>query len=344
MVESSYQKIVDPGAWVGSEFKNCTDWIYDLSSDAISDIEYALNLVKAKNLEIPFEKSEFPISVALDEINAAVEEALIGSGCSLIRGIPQKNFDVHECELIYWGLGIHMGSPVSQNRKGDRLGHVKDQGLTSRNPKVRLYQTSEKMDFHCDMLPVDLLGLFCVNKAKSGGWSHVVSSLTVHNILLEERPDLLETAFNNFYLDWRGEEGPGNNPWYSIPMFSVCQNKLTARFTNRLYCQSSERFGPEFKISAKQLETLDYVQEISNREELRLSMLLEEGDIQILNNHITMHGRDTYLDHQETDKKRHLLRMWLRLENDKRRPLANSLDVLYSVVLRNGIPTANHLE
>ena len=97
-------------------------------------------------------------------------------------------------------------------------------------------------------------------------------------------------------------------------------------------------------ISAKQLETLDYVQEISNREELRLSMLLEEGDIQILNNHITMHGRDTYLDHQETDKKRHLLRMWLRLENDKRRPLANSLDVLYSVVLRNGIPTANHLE
>ena len=39
---------------------------------------------------------------------------------------------------------------------------------------------------------------------------------------------------------------------------------------------------------------------------------MERGQIQILNNRIIVHGRTPYEDFDEPDKRRHLLRFWLR--------------------------------
>ena len=36
------------------------------------------------------------------------------------------------------------------------------------DPTTRLCQTTLKMDFHSDQLPVDVVGLFCQRKAKKG--------------------------------------------------------------------------------------------------------------------------------------------------------------------------------
>ena len=43
-------------------------------------------------------------------------------------------------------------------------------------------------------------------------------------------------------------------------------------------------------------------------------MQLECGDIQLVSNHFVLHARTAYQDHQEAEKKRHLLRLWLSLE------------------------------
>ena len=72
-------------------------------------------------------------------------------------------------------LGIHIGTPVSQNSRGHLLGHVRDEGRTMDDPNARAYQTRAKMDFHSDQLPVDILGLFCVRTAKQGGASALTS-------------------------------------------------------------------------------------------------------------------------------------------------------------------------
>ena len=50
------------------------------------------------------------------------------------------------------------------------------------DPTTRLYQTTLKMDFHSDQLPVDVVGLFCQRKAKKGGKLPSVS-LTIHNVI-----------------------------------------------------------------------------------------------------------------------------------------------------------------
>ena len=102
-------------------------------------------------------------------------------------------------------------------------------------------------------------------------------------------------------------------------MFSAADGQVTSRFTSRQYLQSCTRFGPEYAITDQQTETLDLVQAIANRPELRVSYQFQEGDIQLVNNHTTMHARDAFEDHDDPALKRHLLRMWIALSDADRR-------------------------
>jgi hypothetical protein len=194
------------------------------------------------------------------------------------------------------------------------------------------------MDFHTDMLPIDLLGLFCMRTARSGGESKIVSALTIHNVLRHERPDLLEALYGEFHLDWRGEEPQGEQPWFTLPMFSERDGRVTTRIVSLPYYESAARFGDRYRPTALQREALEAVQEIANRPELVLSMDFQEGDIQLLNNHIMLHARTAYVDYDEPERKRHLLRMWIAVADARRRPLADALSERYEWVRRGGIP------
>jgi hypothetical protein len=194
------------------------------------------------------------------------------------------------------------------------------------------------MDFHSDQLPVDILGLFCVRTAMKGGQSYLVSALTVHNVLLKERPDVLETLYRPFNLDWRGENPEGEKPWYPCPMFSYFNGKVSTRVTSRIFFESVTRWGEELGMTDQQREALDVVQEISERPELRLAMDFKEGDMQFINNHIMLHARGAYEDYPEASRKRHLLRMWISAPEGKRRRLAPELADRYRYVEMGGIP------
>ena len=54
--------------------------------------------------------------------------------------------------------------------------------------------------------------------------------------------------------------------------------------------------------------------------QLYLDMALQPGDIQLLNNHVIMHGRTDYEDYPEMERRRHLLRLWLRSGKAQKQP------------------------
>jgi hypothetical protein len=336
-----YTKLIGPDVWVGPDIQNNDNWIHYLSDAAIVDLDKALQHVKKSKLVIPYKREDFPLSVMATELQGIMSNVRNGIGFSIIRGIPRDRYTNEECELIYWGIGIHIGQPVSQNDRGHLLGHVIDEGRDKDDPTARNYQTARRMDFHCDLLPVDVLGLFCLHQAKSGGTSHLISSMTVHNVLLNEHPQLLDVLYQPFYMDWRGEEPTGEKPWFSIPLFSEKNGYISSRFTSRNYCESCSRFGEGYQLTDIQSEALDAVQEIANRPELRVSMRMEDGDIQFVNNHVTLHARDAYEEYVENDRQRHLLRMWIGLADDQRRPLSHAIDGRYAIVRSGGIPIKN---
>lgn len=338
MNEFMREVIVDSAAWVGPEIAKETSWYYHLDDTAIGELDAALKAVKAAGLTIPFAKNAFPLPTFAGELEKIAKRVEDGVGFTMVRGLPRERYSDEDCELIYWGIGMHLGQPVSQNTRGHLLGHVRDEGKSLSDPNARAYQTSAKLDFHSDQLPVDILGLLCLRTAKTGGASFLVSALTVHNVLLKERPDVLETLYEPFNLDWRGENPEGEKPWYSCPMFSYHDGKVTSRITSRAFFESVSRWGEELAMNDKQREALDVVQEISGRPELRLAMDFKEGDMQFVNNHTVLHARESYEDYPEKERRRHLLRMWISAPEGKRRQLSPILADRYRFVEMGGIP------
>ena len=83
---------------------------------------------------------------------------------------------------------------------------------------------------------------------------------------------------------------------------------------------------------------LNLLQEISNREEMRLQMHFQEGDMQFINNHAILHAREAYEDYDDPKLKRHLLRVWIAFRDDRRRELAPILAERDAFVRQGGIP------
>lgn len=337
-LEMITEELTGPGVWNGPDIQDDQSWIMRLDGDDVAEIDAALAAVKAAGLAVPFPASAFPLPNFAKKIDVLVDFLSNDKGLTLVRGLPRERYSDEDCELIYWGIGSHIGNPVSQNSRGHILGHVRDEGRDINDPSARPYQTASKMDFHCDLMPVDVLGLFCMRSAKSGGESYVVSAQTVHNVILAERPDYLEALYSQFHIDWSNEQPQGEQPWYTMPMFSAHDGKMSSRITSRRFVQMVTRHGEHLAASPLQLEAIDFAQQTAQRPELRLSMRMEDGDMQFLNNLTTLHARSGFEDNDDPDRKRHLLRMWIALDDAKRRPLSPLLDERYSWVKRGGIP------
>ena len=56
------------------------------------------------------------------------------------------------------------------------------------------------------------------------------------------------------------------------------------------------------------------------RPELRIDMMLEPGDIQLANNHLVLHSRTSFVDHNDIHQRRKLLRLWLKMSNARTPP------------------------
>ena len=72
------------------------------------------------------------------------------------------------------------------------------------------------------------------------------------------------------------------------------------------------------KLSALEAGAVDFFVEVAGRPEIFLDMFMKPGDIQLINNHLILHGRTDYEDFPEARRRRHMLRLWLRCANARK--------------------------
>jgi hypothetical protein len=306
------QAYVHPSAWRGPELAARDDWIIHLTPDDVAEMETALAAVKARGIGIPaLGQEDFPLPRLAPKIATILHEMQHGLGFVLVRGLPVQRYSKGDAALIYWGLGMHLGSAAAQNAQGDMLGHVRDLGADWKTDmKARGYQTRSHLPFHNDS--TDVVGLLCLHQAKSGGESRIVSSTAIHNHLLAERPDLWAVLCQDFCVDRRGEETAGQKPYYVTPCFNWLNGRLFIRY-NRNYIETAQRFPEVPRLSALQKEALETMDGLCNDPRFYLDMLMEPGDMQFICNYVVLHSRTDYEDWPEPQRKRHLLRLWLWL-------------------------------
>ena len=188
----------------------------------------------------------------------------------------------------------------SQNAKGHLLGHVKDLDLDIKDPNVRYYQTSRRLEYHTDS--VDVVGLLCLKTAKSGGESFIASSMTLYNEVLARRPDLLPALFEPYPTDRRGEVPEGMQPWFDMPVYHHHAGRLTCIYV-RQYIESAQKLFPQAKrLRREQVEAMDLLDELLNEPQIHLSMAFLPGDMQFLHNHQTLHSRNDFENWPERER------------------------------------------
>jgi hypothetical protein len=302
----------DPTAWKGADFANDLSWIVTLDARQIAELEAATAPCLARGLhEIDIQPQDFPLPTLGDEIKSWARIINEGRGFVLVRGLPQQFSDA-QIRAMFWGIGLYLGSPISQNSYGDMLGEVFDEGVKMGSGKVRGYRTRQQLMFHTDRC--DTIGLLCQRQANTGGLSSIVSSTRIYNEISQTHPEYLGPLFNG-YVCINVEEG-GDLSTYRMPVFSAKDGTVSARIL-RNTVETARKMG---YATYNELETaaLACLDELANRADMRLDMMLERGDMQFINNYTTLHARTEFEDYPDAAKKRHMVRLWLVAHGTRR--------------------------
>ncbi len=304
------QPITGPAAWKGADLADDPSWSHRLSAAAIDALDAALHRVRSLGRAFPrFAREDFPVGGELaDALRAHAEELENGRGFLLLRGLPVERYTDAEIDVLYYGLGLHLGTPVCQNPRGEMLGVVAAVGDPD-DRSTRVYQTNAYLPYHGDLS--DVVGLLSVRKAKAGGLSSLVSVAAVYNEILGRHPEYLGLFYRPWYFAHLGEETPTPSP-----IFSVHEGRLSCRYL-RQYIELGHamRGAP---LSRVELEALDVFDAITHDPSVRLDMMLEPGDIQFANNYAVLHSRTGFEDHEDPARRRRLLRLWLKMPNARR--------------------------
>lgn len=236
-----------------------------------------------------------------------VDDLLGGRGFAVVRGVPVAAWGDAKAAAAFGVLCRAMGSLRPQNAAGHVVGHVTDLGLSSTDPRVRVYQTRERQTFHTDS--ADVVALLCLRTAAAGGESFLVSAGALWNALREREPALLPLLTEPLATDRRGEVPPGARPYFCIPPFTFDAAGAVNVCYQRQYVDSAQRFPDAPRLTPVHVAALDALDAAANDPALHVRMVLEPGDAQFIHNHALLHDRAAFVD--DATHTRHLLRAWV---------------------------------
>jgi len=302
-----------PSAWTGTSLKGDSSWIYHLSEAEIEALDQAFNQVSARGLiGGEFGKEDFPLGAFGTKLAAVDQDIREGRGFALIKGFPVDRYPLEDIKTIYWGIGCHLGTVLANNVQGEYVSAVTDAGEQPFDNNRRVNTTNKILDPHTD--PTDIVILLCIEKAKEGGSSSLSSSISVHNELLRNHPEYLEPLYAGFRRDERGMTETRDPEAVSdtVPVYEYVNGNLNCFYGRNIIKSGAKKAGQE--LTPLQEAAVDEVAKIAVREDMRVDMLLEPGDIQVINNFRTLHARTAYVDNDD-GRKRYLLRMWINILN-----------------------------
>jgi hypothetical protein len=314
-------KVLEPQcAWTADDVADEATWTELFDDAERAELDAALrHAVDAKGDDIlEIDRDDFPLPNLHDRLLDIERELIDGRGFVRLRGIDRARYTQDEMEILYWGIGMHLGLPWEQNKHGHVLGDVTDQQKAPDDPTARGNELGGvALPFHCD--GSDLVGLMCLENGIAGGLSMVASSVTIHNRLVEERPDLAAALYEPFPYDFRGEQAEGAAAFYALPVFTEWNGRLFVRAIPP-YILASQRHADAPRLTPLQLEALTTLVRMADDPDNHVTMELRPGDMQFINNFHVLHGRTAYEDDREGGRIRHLKRLWLETEVLDSRP------------------------
>jgi len=299
-----------PPAWRGQELALRGFWprkFLGLELDALDEA-----LAHAEDAPPALRARGFAIPALRPLLETLARELETGAGVVRFSGLPVGRYTREELRTLFWGLCVNIGTPLPQNTQGEFIGEVKDEGGAAlllengvASARARSRSTGP-LRFHTDKC--DLLALLCASNGIAGGVSRVVSTIAIHDEIGRRRPDLLEVLYGDF---WRkrptDEEGESGDAVFAMPVFARGPTGAFTSQYSRTYVEMAAAVPGVPPLTPAQIEAMDLLAAVAD--ELCIEAPFEAGDIQILNQHTTYHGRTAYADGEAG--RRVLMRIWL---------------------------------
>lgn len=319
--------------WSGPDLMESGAWLREWPTGAVDCFERNLASTKAAGLaETDVTQKDFPLPGLEDFLGDLREELEDGLGVIRIQGLPVDRYDPADLRRIFWGIGTHLGAAVPQSVKGELLDEVKDE--TRINPEIGQEVSARKagtgpilssrararsngpLRFHSD--GADLIALLCARNGIAGGESKIVSTAFLYNEIRRLRPDLHALLCRPYhrYLP-NTDRLPAESRVFAMPIFGVRDGKLTCQYSRTFVEQAQEMDGVP-RLDAAGIEALDMVAALAEKH--CMTVPFEEGDLQLINNHVAFHGRTAFEDDAKGGKERLLLRLWLSPRNNRALP------------------------
>ena len=302
------------GGWRGADlpadagrFRLPEDAAAELIGAARANAETALPLerVRPGDFDLP----------ALEAFMADVRATLQGTlGFALIDRLPLDALGEDGARVAHWLLCSMIDRPVAQNWKGDLIYDVTDTGRPPGNG-VRPDKTNAEQNFHTDnsynLCPPDYVALMCLRGAKAGGVSHIVSFAEAHDALLAKRPDLLARLYRPFIFDRQREHAPDDVMTIEHALFEPPGERSIAARLSRFQVVNGYKLAGAAMDAEGEAALVAFEAEM-NAPGVDVSFNFEPGQIQILDNRRIGHRRTGFEDWPEPERKRLLVRLWLR--------------------------------
>ncbi len=314
-----HEPVQGPSVWRRQDLENDKSWLLQLSDSQAGEISQAHDRVLARGMAAgEFGREDFDLPTLKFVLADVLEQLQHGRGIVVMRGLPIDPSQPSQASTILWGIGTYLGRGLRQsphvnlgNIEDAMVGYIVDQGLDPHDINVHGSATSIEQRAHCD--PSDLVALLCVRPAADGGGlSSVVSAMSVYNEILEQSPEAIEGLYRGFYHDLRRQgaaSGLMTTP-HPIPVYSYHEGHLSVNFNAKTIETGAARLNrplpPDEKAALRTME------ETTRRPDLSFEMMLQTGDLQLLNNYTVLHSRATWQDPKDQNARRFMMRLWLR--------------------------------
>ncbi len=306
-------------AWTG-RMLSPGDWTIPLPPEALAELRQVLAELRRSPIEMfLLDPADYELAACRATMARVREQLRAGVMFAVLDRLPLDEMDRAEATQLYWLLSALVARPVAQKLNGQMLYDVRDTGAKLKpGSGVRPTVTNVDLTYHNDNsyneTPPDYVCLLCLQKAKQGGISRVVNVYAVHNALREQCPGLVPRLYRPVWYDRHAEHFPGEPAVFAAPVFEYGDQLNTRLALSEIHA------GYALRGEAMDAETgaaLAAVQDVFDQPDLPAELGFEPGQIQYVNNRTTAHARTEFQDHPELERKRHLVRLWLR-EGGKR--------------------------
>jgi len=303
--------------WLASDIDN-SDWIVEITAAALTEIDRLVEFLTQNPLPILQRRlDEFELPACRQMMLKMKNILDDGVGFAVLDRLPMDSYPIETLLEVYWLLGQCIGSPVAQKWNGQMIYDVSDTGAEYAYG-TRGSHTSVELNFHTDnafaQMPPDYVGLFCRRPAKTGGVSRFCSLYSVHQRMLEQYPEELARLYQPVFFDRQKEHHEAAEKVCLAPYFSWRNGRMFARANASLIRKGYEVAGQQ--MDALLASSLDAIDEVCAAEDLWFGAPLQRGQVQYLNNHEVGHYRSAFEDHDDSQYKRHLYRLWHRETGD----------------------------